>query len=147
MNLKRQITMTAALAVSALAVAGTAAGQDAHERSAGVSGQAAIEYFIENEQATLAKSPSEHAIEYFRANEQATLSQSGTTGRLVGYVDGGQRSEPFAATPAETIVVADDSGFDWGSAAIGASSALMLALLIGVSLVTVRRFRPGPLAH
>jgi hypothetical protein len=127
MNLKGQITMTAALAVSALAFAGTAAGQDAHERSAGNSGQAAIEYFTEN--------------------ERATLVQSGSTGVLATYADGPQRSEPFVGTPGETIVAADGSGFDWGSAMVGASSALLLALLIGVSLMTVRRFRAGPFAH
>ena len=146
MNFKGQIAMTAVLAASALAFAGTASGQDAHERSAGLSGQAAIEYFDANERATLAKSPGENAVEYFRANELATLVQAGSAGHLVGYVDGGQRSEPLVGT-GETTVAADDSGFDWGSAMVGASSVLMLALLIGVSLVTVRRFRGGPLAH
>jgi hypothetical protein len=128
MNLKGQITMTAALAASALTFAGVAAGQDAHERSAGVSGQA--------------------AVEYFRANELATIRQSGSTGALAGYVDSAQRSESLKTTPGpgQGEAVAG-SGFDWGSAAVGASSALILALLIGVSLVTVRRFRAGPLAH
>lgn len=169
MNLKGQITMTAALAVSALAFAGTAAGQDAHERSAGNSGQAAIGYFIENERATLIQpgstgvlatyadgpqrtepfvgTPGKQAIEYFRTNELATLAQPDSNSALVAYVDGPERSEPLVGTPGETIVAADDSGFDWGSAMVGASSALVLALLIGVSLVTVRRFRTGPLAH
>jgi hypothetical protein len=127
MNLKAHITMTVALAASALTFAGTAAGQDAHERSAVSSAQA--------------------AIEYFRANKRATPVQAGSTGVLVAYVDGPQRSEPLVGTPGATIVAADGSGFDWGSAAVGASSVLMLALLIGVSLVTVRRFRTGPLAH
>ena len=81
------------------------------------------------------------------ANEHATLVQAGSTGHLVAYVDGPQRSEPLVGAPGETIVAADGSGFDWGSAMVGASSALVLALLIGVSLVTVRRFRAGPLAH
>jgi len=168
MNLKAQITMAAALAASALTFAGTAAGQDAHERSAGNSDQAAIEYFIENERATLIQSgstgvlatyadgpqrsepfvgtPGEQAIEYFRTNELATLARPDSNGALVAYVDGPQRSEPLVGT-GETIVTVDGSGFDWGSAAVGASSVLMLALLIGVSLVTVRRFRGGPLAH
>ena len=168
MNFKGQIAMTAALAATALAFAGTATGQDAHDRNAGISGQAAIEYFDANERATLVRSgstgvratyadgpqrselfvgtPGEQAIEYFRTNELATLAQPDANGALVAYVDGPQRSEPLLGT-GETIVVADGSGFDWGSAAVGASSVLMLALLIGVSLVTVRRFRGGPLAH
>ncbi len=41
----------------------------------------------------------------------------------------------------------DDSRFDWSAAAIGASSALMLVLLIGVSLVSARHFRGGPMPH
>jgi hypothetical protein len=128
MNLKAQITMAAALAVSAFTFAGTAAGQDAHERSAGNSRQAAIEYFW--------------------ANEHATVGQSGSAGHLVDYVDGAQRSEPLTGTPGPAQIEAvDGSGFDWGSAMVGASSALVLALLIGLSLVTVRRFRAGPLAH
>lgn len=148
MKLKGHITMTAALAASALTFVGTAAGQDAHERSAGVSGQTAVEYFIENERATLVKPASDHAIEYFRANELATIRQSGSTGALAGYVDSAQRSESLKTTPGPGQGEAvDGSGFDWGSAMVGASSALVLALLIGVSLVTVRRFRAGPLAH
>ena len=146
MNLKRQITTTAVLAVSALAIAGTATGQDAHERSKAVSGPAAIEYFDANERATLAKSPGETTIAYFRANERATIGQSGPSGALAGYLDGAQRSEPLTPGPVR-IDSTDKSGFDWSSAAVGASSALMLALLIGVSLVTVRRFRARPLAH
>jgi len=167
MNLKGHITMTAALAASALTFAGTAAGQDAHERSAGNSDQAAIEYFIENERATLIQSgstgvlatyadgpqrsepfvgtPGEQAIEYFRTNELATLARPDSNGALVAYVDGPQRSESL--TQPTRIVAAHGSGFDWGSAMVGASSALVLALLIGLSLVTVRRFRAGPLAH
>jgi hypothetical protein len=146
MNLKKQITAVGALAVSALAIAGTAAAQDAHERGAGISGQAAIEYFDANERATLAKSPGVNAIEYFRANELATLVQSGGN-RLTAYVDGAQRSEPLAGPRDEMVVSGEGAGFDWSSAAVGASSALMLALLIGVSLVTVRRVRTGPYAH
>jgi hypothetical protein len=41
----------------------------------------------------------------------------------------------------------DDSRFDWSAAAIGASSALMLAFLIGISLVSARHFRGGPMPH
>jgi hypothetical protein len=144
MKLKAQMTTIAALTVSALALAGTATGQDAHERGKAVSGQAAIAYFDANERATLAKSPGENAIEYFRANEMATLGSAGSTA-LVGYVDGPQRIELL--TQPTGFEVADGSGFDWSSAAVGASSALMLALLIGVSLVTVRRLRTGPYAH
>jgi hypothetical protein len=146
MNLKKQLTAVAALAVSALAIAGTATAQDAHERSAAVSVQTAIAYFDANERATLAKSPGVHAIEYFRANERATIGQSGGN-RLTAYIDGAQRSEPLVGPSDKTVVTGEGAGFDWSSAAVGASSALMLALLIGVSLLTVRRVRTGPYAH
>jgi hypothetical protein len=129
MNLKGHIVMAAALAGSALTFVGTAAGQDAHERSAG---------------STLTFVGTASGRD---AHERATPVQAASTGALVAYVDGPQRSGPLVGTPGEPIVASDDGGFDWGSAMVGASSALVLALLIGVSLVTVRRFRAGPLAH
>jgi hypothetical protein len=147
LNLKGHITMTAALAASALTFAGVAAGQDAHERSAGTALTVVALGAGQDAHERSARSSAHASIEYFRANERATLVQGGSTGALVAYVDGPQRSEPLVGAPGETIVAADDSGFDWGSAMVGASSALMLALLIGVSLMTVRRFRAGPLAH
>jgi hypothetical protein len=147
MNLKGHITMTAALAASALTFVATAAGQDAHERSAGSALTSVATAASRDAHERSTGSSAQAAIEYFRANERATLVQAGSTGALVAYVDGPQRSEPFVDTSGETLVAADGSGFDWGSAMMGASSALVLALLIGVSLVTVRRFRAGPLAH
>lgn len=147
MKLKAYITMSAALTASMLTFAGIAAGQDAHERSAGVSGQAAIQYFDANERATLAKSPGVNAIEYFRANELATIAQSGSSGALAGYLDSAQRSDSLMTPPPSPGDAVDGSGFDWGSAAVGASSALMLALLVGGTFATLRRFRTRPLAH
>lgn len=147
MSLKTQLTTIATLMVSALAIAGTAWGQDAHERSAAVSGQAAIEYFDANERATLAKSPGVNAIEYFRANEMATIGQSGASGALTGYLDSAQRGDSLMTPPPSPGDAVDGSGFDWGSAAVGASSALMLALLVGGTFATLRRFRTRPLAH
>lgn len=156
MKLQRQIKTAAALAVSTLAVAGPAAAgsplngyRDAHERgAAATSGEAAIAYFVANERSTLVQPARESAIKYFRANERASLAQSATTGGLLGYVDGPERGQPVQAiSPIAEIRADDNNGFDWGAAVVGASSALMLALLIGVSLLTARRFRGGPVPH
>jgi hypothetical protein len=155
MKLQRQIKTAAALAFSALAVASPAVAgspfngyRDAHERgAAATSGEAAIAYFIASERSTLAQPSGESAIKYFHENERATLAQSATTGVLAGYVDGPERGQPVRAISAITQISADDSGFDWGTAVVGASSTLMLALLIGVGLLTARRFRGGPVPH
>jgi hypothetical protein len=153
MKLQTQIKTAAALALSALAVAGPAAAgspldgyRDAHERgAAATSGEAAIAYFVANERSTLAQPSGEAAIKYFHENERASLAQSATTGALVGYVDGPERGAHPVGTTLVSQRTADDSLLDWGAAAVGASFALMLALLIGVSLVTARHFRSGPL--
>jgi hypothetical protein len=181
MKLQMQIKTTAALALSALAVAGPAVAgsglngyRDAHERgAAATSGEAAIAYFVANERSTLTQPSGEAAIKYFRENERSTLSQpsgeavikyfhdnelrgprraslpqSTTTGALAGYVDGPERGQPVQAISPITQISGDDnSGFDWEAAIVGASSALMLALLIGVGLLTARRFRGGQVAH
>jgi hypothetical protein len=161
MKLKSQIKTVAGIAASALVIAGPGAAdggldgaRDYHETAA-LSGEAAIAYFRANERATIAQpvptgaldaglkgvrdyhesgttvlSPAA-AVAYFRANEGVTLAQPMSTG----------------TSQVAQIEAADASGFDWGSAAIGATSVLMLALLIGVSLVTTRRFRGGQLSH
>jgi hypothetical protein len=62
---------------------------------------------------------------------------------LVG-IDAHERLGRQVGTPAPTGSSIADNAFDWGAAAIGASSALVLALLIGASLITARRYRGGP---
>ena len=53
-------------------------------------------------------------------------------------------SSPAAATPlVETVEVSDPSGFDWGSASIGAATVLGLGVLMsGAVLFNRRRHRP-----
>ena len=122
---------------------------NANERStmAESAGPAAIVYFDANERATMTQSAGPSAIGFFRANERATMTQPVSTNH-VSYVDGGERgSRPLANTsPLTDVEVSDTSGFDWSAAAIGASSTLLLALLIGASLIVVRHSRGRQLA-
>jgi hypothetical protein len=92
-------------------------------------GKAAIAYFKANERSTLVDSAGPAAIAYFRANERATMD------------DG---SGSVAATSADGVRAARASGFDWGDAGVGASSAFLLALLVGVSLLAARHLRSSP---
>ena len=154
MKLKSQLKMAAVLAGSALAVAGPAAAgtpldsyRDGPERhSAVTSAEAAVAYFRANERSTLAQPSGEAAIKYFYANERSqgpVVSEA-----LVGYVDGPERGAPLrSTTPVSVGLGSDDGGFDWGAAAVGATSVFMFGLLIGGSLLTVRHFRGGPLTH
>lgn len=168
--------MAAALALSALVVAGPAAAgsqpngyRDAHERgTAATSGEAAIAFFVANERSTLAQPPGEAAIRYFNESERATLAQqsgeasiryfneneratmaeSAPSGALVGYVDSPERGAPHVGTTLISQGTVDGgSEFDWSAAVVGASSALILVLLIGVSLVVARNTRGRPLAR
>jgi hypothetical protein len=71
----------------------------------------------------------EAAIAYFKANERATMKDDG---------------EAVAATPESDVRAARADGFDWIDAGVGASSALLLALLVGVSLLAARHLRSSP---
>ncbi len=149
MTFKGQIRTAVALAASTLAAAGPAAAgtpldgyRDSHERGAVLtSGEAAVAYFRANERATAATS-GDAAVAYFRANERATAATSGDA--AVAYFRANERAT-IGTTPISQERAPGDGGFDWGSAAIGASSAVMLALLIGASLLTARRLRGGPM--
>jgi hypothetical protein len=92
-------------------------------------GEAAIAYFKANESSTLVDSAGPAAIAYFHANERATMNDDG---------------EAVAATPQSNVRAARASGFDWIDAGVGASSALLLALLVGVSLLAARHLRGSP---
>lgn len=173
MRIKAHFATTAALAAAtALAVAGSAAGRasdaiaDAHERAVQSDPAAAIEYFRANEQATMprtsgvgvlagyvdaagrsiAQSPAEAAVAYFRANEQATMPASGSES-LRAYVDGVGRVEVAQPSSSSTESFVTGDSFDWGTAALGASSALLLAVLLGGSLLAVRHSHGRPRLH
>lgn len=60
-------------------------------------------------------------------------------------LDANERQGPRVSTPTPTGSGISDTGFDWGAAVVGASFALMLALLIGASLLTARHYRGRPL--
>lgn len=152
MNLKQQIGWVAAIAAAMLAAATPAGAFDRgggyrDGRLIGTSGSDAVAYFRANELSTLVQSAGPAAIDYFRANERATMASTVPTS-AVSYVDGGERGRPVAdASLVTQSVPTVTSGFDWGDAAVGASSALLLALLVGGSLILVRHSRGHELAR
>lgn len=95
-------------------------------------GEAAIAYFKANELSTLVHSAGPAAIAYFRGNELSTTD------------DGAQA---LGASPSGEVRAARASGFDWIAAGMGASSALLAAFLVGVSLLAARHIRTRPLPH
>ena len=133
MKLQKQIKTAAALALSALAVAGPAA--------AGTP----LDSYRDGPERHSALTSAEAAIAYFYANER---SQGPVASKaLVGYVDGPERGALLrSTTPVSVGLGSDDGGFDWGAAAVGATSVLMFGLLIGGSL-SVKHFRGGRLTH
>ena len=158
MNVKKQLGTAAAIATVALAVAAPVVATDTP-----ASADPGVAYFRANERATIVQSPGQAAIAYFRANERATLvsevssalgGTSGDPGPLVsevssvgtGYVDGnGPVAE--AALPVVEAEPTHTAKFDWQDAAVGASSALMLVLLVGGSLTVLRHSRGRELAR
>jgi hypothetical protein len=95
-------------------------------------GDAAIAYFKANELATQVDSAGPAAIAYFKANERATMNRGG---------------EAVAALPNTDVRAARASGFDWIAAGVGASSALLVVFLVGVSLLAARHLWTRPLAQ
>ena len=175
MKIKTQIVTIAALASGVLALAGPAAAggslsgyRDAHERGGALTpaqaavasfyanerggamtpAQAAVAFFYANERSTMTQSGGPAAIDFFNANERSTMAESAGPA-AIAYFDANERAtmtQPDAA-PLTEVRVSDTSGFDWGTAALGASSAVILALLIGVSLILARHSRGRPLAR
>jgi len=92
-------------------------------------GEAAIADFKANERATLVDSAGPAAIAYFRANERATMEGDG---------------EALAAISESEVRAARSGGFDWVDAGVGASSVLVLALLVGMSVLAARHLRSSP---
>jgi len=159
MDVRKQLGTAAAITTVVLAAAVPAVAADAP-----TSDDPGVAYFRANERTTLVQSAGPAAIAYFGANERKTLvsevssalgstpandqrplvSEVSTT--LNGYVDGtGPVGE--AASPAVGVDPVRAGGFDWQDAAVGASSALMLGLLIGGSLIVVRHSRARELAR
>jgi hypothetical protein len=161
MNVKKLLGTTTAIATVAIA----AAAAPAVAADTPTTSDPGVAYFRANERATLVQSAGPAAIEFFRANELKTLvsevsaplagtvnadgrgplvSEVSTT--LDGYGDG---IRPIGESAAPEIQVRPTaaSGFDWEDAALGASSALMLGLLIGGSLIVVRHSRGRELAR
>ena len=95
-------------------------------------GDAAIAYFKAKELSTLVDSAGPAAIAYFNANERATMKGDG---------------EAVAPTPDADVRASRAGGFDWAAAGVGASSALLLAFLVGMSLLAARHLRSGSLSH
>ena len=156
MNITARIGTTLALAIGALALASTAAAmdplagyRDANERGAvHPSMQTSISGYVDaNERARIvhrAVTPS--TTRYLDAGERASRGPLSLP-QVVGYVDAFERGEPApAASPLQANPTAGD-GFGWSPAAIGASSALLLALLLGASLIAARHSRGRPLAR
>ena len=147
MNLKRKIGAAVVMAAAALVVSSPAGAstpvadyRDAFERGAAMSpGADAIAYFRANELSTLAQSAGPAAIAYFDANERRTMGP---------YVDGPSRGGLVdGSSPLVGSVQTATPGFDWGDAAVGASSALMVALLIVGTFALVRHSRGRELAR
>ena len=109
-------------------------------RSTATAGADAIAYFRANELATLRDSAGPASVAYFEANERATMG----AGSYVGLTQSGKQTDE------STPLLAGDAtatGFDWGDAAIGATSAAMIALLIGGTFFLVRHTRGRELAR
>jgi len=71
----------------------------------------------------------EAAIADFKANERATMKGDG---------------EALAAISESEVRAARSGGFDWVDAGVGASSVLVLALLVGMSVLAARHLRSSP---
>lgn len=133
MNLKLQIGSVAVIAAAMLATTTTAG---AFDRGGGY------------RDGRLLGTSGDDAVAYFRANELSTLVQSVSPAGLgLSYVDGGQRPGAVGNSPAMYDRLPVTTGFDWGDAAVGASSALVLVLLVGGGLVVTRHSRGSELAR
>jgi hypothetical protein len=119
------------LAFAATSVRGSAADVgDAHERS----------------QVVRAGSPAYGG--YLDAVERATIGQRVGSAHLRGQVDAFERDEPLTAPAPRSTPVSVTSGFAWDAAAIGASSVVVLVLLLlGASMILIRRSRDRPLVR
>lgn len=148
MNIKTRIATTVALAaglltlVSTAVAAGPQAGfSDANERSV----------IAPSVPTLISDSVDAHQRSHV-VGSAATTGAAGALGatlrlappRLVGHVD---VFEPVTGQPTHSTSASIDSGFDWSAAAIGASSTLLLALLIGASVGIARRSHGEPLVR
>lgn len=137
MKLTGQIGTLVAVAVGALALAASAA-----------AGGPLSDYRDGPERGGTVMNAQTSVAGYLDANERVRAAQPVTSTLVAEYRDAFERAQPPSETfPVATISVSDASGFDWGSAAVGASSAILLALLVGASLIVTRHSRGRPLAR
>ena len=145
----RKRILGACLSIAAIALSASTAFADAplspalqrspaREQSSPYVRSDAIAYFRANELSTLIRSAGPAAIAYFEANERATMGPG-------SYVHVAMRPDPGADASAASEQTTT-SGFDWGDAAVGASSAVMIMLLFGGTFLLVRHTRGRELA-
>ena len=92
-----------------------------------------------------ADSPISPALQHSPAHEQLSTFMN-ASGRSVAVA----LARPGQPEDDSTSLVASEptaAGFDWGAAAVGASSAAMIALLVGGAVVLVRHARGRELAR
>lgn len=156
MKSKTRIGATVALATGLLALASTAvaAGPQASYRDANERGgpmgsvqTSVADYGDAHERSQVIRATSPASVGYLDAAERATAGQRVNSAHLLGHVDVFERGEPVTGPAPGSTGVDVESGFAWSAAAIGASSALMLVLLFGASMILVRHSRGRPLAR
>jgi hypothetical protein len=132
MNFTTRIATTVVLAAGLLALASPAlagVSQDAHERTVVTANGPAVSSYTD-------------------ASGRSSIG-AGTASGFDSYLDAAGRAAAGArlddAATASSTVIGD--GFDWSAAAIGASTGLVLAALLGATLFFARRLRGGPIAH
>jgi hypothetical protein len=140
---KTRIGVAAALAGGLLALASAAAAaepqaryKDAHERGGPIGSLHAsvAGYGDAHERSQVIRSTSPASTGYLDAAERASA------GQFVG-------SAQQLASSASSTGVSIEKGSAWSTAVIGASSALLLVLLFGASVILVRHSRGRPLAR
>jgi hypothetical protein len=157
MNVKARIATTVlllglttlALASSAVAAGPQGSYRDANERAGAAAAlPAQVSAYSDansRSQAVQATSPA-GAAAYLDAAERAAADARVTPGQVVGHVDVFEGTKTPVG-PADVTPVAISDGFDWGAAAIGASSMFMVALLVGAALIFTRRPHGGLIAR
>lgn len=150
MTLRKRINVVLVVAASTLIAAVSASaggplvgGSSAPDHGTSSTG-AALKYFIDNERDTGAAT----AHKYFIDNERDT----GAAAAHKYFIDyetdaaayAGSRTGTTSSTP-DPSTRAD--GFNWTAAGVGASSVVLLALLVTMSVLAARHLRSRPMTH
>ena len=80
------------------------------------------------------------AVDRERIKSTAGATSATTSSTIVSH-DRLERGDLVVQVPAASTV--EGSGFDWGDASIGAGSVLIVALMLGATLVATRRLSGG----